>query len=187
MSNDFYSSLSRRSEVDMRQEMNNFLDGSYPEIAKKQKAVLRKMRRDSSGDLTECECVDDTTKEPDVDVFCPYCQNEGYYWDESFIDVYRIIVRSDVGNSTRENLIDPTLLNIAIVVFFMRSTVDVTEADKIVELVLDTEGVPIKPYKRKAIYRINTTFPFRADKGRLEYWKVGTFEEKRKFLNGPQG
>jgi hypothetical protein len=171
----------------MRQEFNNTMDGHGVEVSKKQTAVLRKMRRDDDGNLTECPCVDSITREPDRDYFCPFCWGEGYYWDEEWIDVYKVILRSDVGLSSKEDLIAPGLINIPLVIFYTRSSVDVTDKDKVIELVTDTEGDPVQPYRREFLYRIGTPIDFRSDNGRLEYWKLDCYAEQRKFLNGPEG
>jgi hypothetical protein len=207
MSKRFYSTLN--TEPDMRQEMINTLDGSYPEITKKQRAVLRKMRRgtlnidedgdwtaggktytwsDSAGDdLLPCPCTDAVTKEPDKDHHCPFCWGEGFIWDESFIDVYKVEIKSDVGNALIESLQAPGLINEPVVIFYTRSSVSVTQEDKVAELVLDTEGSPVKPYFRKKLYRIGRAIDLRADRGKLEYWKLDCWAEYRKFLNGLGG
>ena len=186
-SNDFYSKGSFRSEPNMRQEMENFLDGAYPEISKKQKALIRKMRRDSSDNLIPCACVDATTGEPDKDTFCPLCFSEGFYWDEEWIDVYKVVLRSDVGNAFREELLSATVQNIPIVVFFTRYSAELTEEDRIITVKTNIDGTIYKPYTRVGVYRIGSLFDMRSDNGRLEFWKIATFKEKRKFLNGPNG
>lgn len=176
--------LSGRTEPDMRQELINFLDGKWPEIAKGQQAVLRKMRRDANDQLLKCPCVDAVTHEPDRDNFCPFCHGEGNFWDETFVSVYRVILGSDVGQAVREQVIAPGLMNVPLVVFYLRSSVLITSDDKIVELVRDEEGQPVRPYKRSALYRISSLVDLRSDNGRLEYWKLGCYTEERKFLNG---
>jgi len=173
-----------RTEPDMRQELNNTLDGKWPEIAKKQPALLRKMRRDSYDNLIPCACVDELTHEPDRDTFCPICHGDGWIWDEVDVDIYRVILGSDVGQAIREEVIGPGLMNIPLMIFYMRSTVDITQDDKVVELVLTTEGIPVRPWQRKALYRISSAIDLRSDNGRLEYWKLDCYEEKHKFLNG---
>ncbi|MHA2063338.1 MAG: hypothetical protein ACXABY_03035 [Candidatus Thorarchaeota archaeon] len=178
----FYSS--GRTEPDMRQEFNNFLDGKWPEIPKAQTGLLRKMKRSSSGALVPCPCVDELTGEPDKDTFCSICHGEGWLWDEGFVDLYKILVRSDVGKSLNEELIGPGLMNIPVMIFYLRSSVDITLEDRVVEVELDSEGLPVRPYRRKRLYRIGTIVDFRSDGGRLEYWKVDCYHEKRKFLNG---
>ena len=72
-------------------------------------------------------------------------------------------------------------------IFYTRSSVPVTKADKVVELWTDTEGDVIRPYRRESLYRIGTPIDFRSDDGKLEYWKLDCYNEQRKFLNGPEG
>jgi len=179
----FYSSTSS-TEPSMRDELDNTFDGVFPEVAKKQQAVLRRMRRTDTGELIPCPCVDELTKEPDRDTFCPVCGGEGFLWDETWLDVYKIVIRSDVGLAGKEDLFAPGLMNVPLVLFYTRSTVDVSEQDKLVELVLDDEGEVVTPYERRELYRIGTAIDFRSDNGRLEYWKLDCYAEKRKFLNG---
>jgi hypothetical protein len=175
------------TEPDMREEFNNMMDGKWPEVAKAQPIVLRKLRRDSSDELVPCPCVDILTGEPDLDHFCPVCHGEGYLWDEHLFDGYKVVLRSDVGLASREDLIKPGLLNIPFVIFYMRSSVDITIEDKVVELVLDRAGKPVRPFKRDYLYRIGTDIDLRSDGGKLEYWKLDCYAEERKFLNGLEG
>jgi len=182
-----------RTEPDMREEMTNTLQGVYPEIAKKQTLVLRKMRTDDAGKLVECSCVDVLTGEPDKDTFCPVCFGERYVWDEILVDGYKQVIRSSVGLSTKESLIPPGLTNITFVSFFFEHDLPLNvfpkqvSPDKMVELMTDQAGKPIRPYERQTIYRIGTAIDFRADNGKLEYWKLDCYEEQVKFLNGPTG
>ena len=172
------------TEPDMRKELKNTLEGHYPEIAKGQEALLRKMRLTPSGKLTKCPCVDPVTKEPDKDFFCPVCHGEGYLWDETYIKAYKILLKSDVGNVYREVVEAPGLQNSSMSVFFCKSKVNITAKDRIVELSLDKEGKVDTPFRRRALYRVVAAVDYRADNGRLEYWKLDCYEEKRKFLNG---
>lgn len=215
MSKRFYSSL--RTEPDMRQEMINTLDGAYPEIAKKMPAVLRKMRRGTleywpepneiedpwiewnaigkryrwligtGSDLLPCPCTDKVTKEPDKDHHCPICWGEGFLWDEVFFDVYKVNIKSEVGNALLQELRTPGLITGPLVIFYTRYSEPITKEDKVVELVLDEEGRPVKPYFRKELYRIGNAIDLRGDHGRLEYWKLDCYAEYRKFLNGTGG
>lgn len=184
-SNDFYSSATYKTEPNMRQEMENLLDGAFPEISKKQRGLLRKMRRDSNGDFVSCVCVDDVTGEPDKDTFCPYCLGEGKYWSEVWVDFYRIVLSSDVGNALKERLLPTGIQNIPTTVFFARHSAEITKDDRIIEMKLNNNGTIYKPYTRKILYRIGTLFDMRSDNGKLEFWKIAAHEENRKFLNGP--
>ncbi len=177
-----YKSI-RRTEPDLRKELNNMLDGIFPEIAKKQPCVLRKFRRDDRDKRIKCDCVDINTKEPDKDTFCPFCQGEGYYWDEINMDTYKV---QQSTSGLAENAQAPGLMNNPLMVFYTRSSVAMTKEDKLVELVLDEDGDPVEPIRRKQLYRIGSLVDYRSDNGRLEYWKMACYAEDRKFLNGPR-
>ena len=182
-SRSLYGSVAR-TEPDMRQEMINLLDGKWPEISKKYPALLRKMRKDENNDFIPCPCVDPTTKEPDKDTFCNICFGEGKLWSEIWIDTYSVELGSDVGKAVREELISPGLMNVPLKTFYLRSSVDITEGDKIVEILLSKDGQPVKPYQRYKIFRISALIDLKSDNGKLEFWKVNCYEEKVKFLNG---
>jgi hypothetical protein len=182
---DFFSNSTAGTEPNMRQEFINMMDGSYPEIAKAQGGLLRRMRRNSSGQLIACGCVDAVTREPDRDRFCPVCYGEGNLWDEEELDLYRTLEDSDVDNVLKNNLQGPGLINVPLVVFYIRYDSDITRDDKIIELVLDTAGDAVTPRQRKRLFRINSAHDYRADNGKLEYWKVFAHHEDVKYLNAP--
>lgn len=184
LSDPYYSG---RTEPSMREELNNMFDGKWPEIAKARPVALRKMRRDNNGDLTPCPCKSPLTGEPDIDTFCTFCFGEGYFWDEILVDTYKVILEGDSSLATRVVPTVPSLLNIPLVIFYIRSRVDITEKDRIVEIALDNEGSPVLPYRRTILYRIESLIDFRADEGRLEFWKVAAHKQKTKFLNGSVG
>lgn len=210
MSKRFYTT--QGTEPDMRQEMINTLDGKFPEVAKKMVTVLRKMRRGTlevvqentenawvsggrsylwipgvGNDMLPCSCVDAVTKEPDKDHHCPICWGEGFLWDEFFFDSYKVVIKSEVGNALLEQLRGPGLITGPLVIFYTRYSEPITKQDKIVELILDDEGNPVKPYFRRELYRIGNAIDLRGDHGRLEYWKLDCYAEYRKFLNGTGG
>ena len=168
------------------------MNGVFPEIAKKQRFVFRKMRLED-GNLVRCPCVDPLTEEPDKDTFCPVCLGEAYLWDESSVDGYKVVIRHPVGLSSKETLIQPGNVNLAYVSFYFQYNLSINlfpkqvSPDKVVELVTNTNGTPTRPYQRERIYRIGTAIDFRSDDGRVEYWKLDCYEEQVKFLNGPEG
>lgn len=181
---DFYTNTAG-AEPDMRQELINTFDGQLPEIPKAQPALLRKMQKDSNGNKILCPCVDSITKEPTKDRFCPICYGEGFYWTETNLQIYRTLEDSSVDNALRDKLRAQGLINIRIVVFYVRYDAQVTEDDKIVRLQLNLDGTATIPKKRLDIYRINTAWDYRSDNGKLEYWKVYTHREDVKHLNPP--
>lgn len=203
-----YGSLTG-TEPNMRQEFINTMDGAFPEVAKKQTFVFRKMRIDSDGKLDQCPCVDATTVEPDKDAYCPICLGEGLLWDESLVTGYVVTLGSSVGGALKETLADPGNINLRNVSFYFRYNLDINRLiwrptrkmsesrpvrygkryfpDKVVEIFLDADGSPTRPYRRERIYRIGTAIDFRSDNGKLEYWKLDCYEEQVRFLNGPEG
>ena len=172
MSNRPLYPLSGSTEPNMRRELENTFKGHYPEISKAQKALFRKMRFDANSKLIKCPCIDSVTDEPDVDIFCPVCHSEGYLWDETYIDVYKVDQRNKL------------IYSAPIMVFYCISSVDITTKDRIIELVLTDEGKVQTPIARKARFKINEAIDYRADNGRLEYWKLDCHEKAYKFLNG---
>src|SRR5690606_24079460 len=111
----------------------------FPEVAKAQTLVLRKMRTDDNGQLEQCACVDLVTKEPDKDTFCPFCFGEGYYFDELLVEGYKMIIRSSVGLASKEEQLSPGLMNIPYITFWFKYNLPLnifgdSSPDKIVEI-----------------------------------------------------
>lgn len=168
MSNEYYSG---GSEIDLRKELEGFLGGGTGEIPKQQKFVLRQIRLINNKPI-ECSCVSPLTKEPDTDDQCPFCIGEGYFFDETWIYGYK---RQFDGRASLINQFinfPPGMISIETKVFFLRYTVDIGRYDKIIELALDSSGAPIRPYKRKYIFRPETIVPLRSDNGRTEFLAV---------------
>ena len=174
----------KRTEINMRQELINSLDGVFPEIKKAQKVLLRKMRRDDNDNLVKCSCVDETTREPDKTNFCKLCYGEGNLWDETYIDVIYKHPESDVTQSESEHFNAIGLQNVPLMIFYTRYSALLTSDDKIVELVLNNEGEIVYPPRRRNIFRIVRAIDYRLENGRLEFWKLYCFQENVRFLNG---
>lgn len=141
----------------------------------------------NQGYLIPCSCISTSTGEQDIDSWCPICQGDFYLWEETFIDGYKVQLSSDVGKAVNNKLTATGLNNLPLMIFYTRSSVPITRADKIVEIWTNEEGEAIRPYLRKSLYRIVTPIDYRSDHGKLEYWKLDCHEEQRKFLNGPKG
>lgn len=160
------------AEIDLRQEFDDLVLGGNTSIQHGHKLILRKMRRDESNSLVACVCKDSLTREPDPENQCPYCLGEGYYWDESWMTGYSTYVGADGGLSAKVRQLFPGTINVDYMIFYLRYDTDITYDDKIVELKLDTEGVPIVPYKREAIFKPQTIDKRRSDRGRIEYIRI---------------
>ena len=182
---DPYSGVVPGTEVNMRQEFNNTMDGHMFEISKAQYGLLRKIRTDSDGNAVWCPCVDKITQEPDKDRFCPDCYGEGNLWDERPIQMYKVIEGLNTTNALRDRHEKPGLINIPIVVFYIRYENNISKLDKIVQIELDKSGNPAQPLRRKAVYSISSEWDYRSDQGKLEYWKIYSHEMAIKYLNAP--
>jgi hypothetical protein len=182
---DLYSSSTTGSEPNMRQEIINMFDGAFPEVAKAQDGLLRKMRRDSNGNRITCACVDPVTKEPDKDQWCPLCEGEGFYWDEEELQFYCHIAGRDVTNAMRETLARPGLIDVPIVIFYIRYESLITKDDRVVRLVLENDGSAVQPRVRRDIFGLGLVWDYRADNAKLEYWKGYGYQMITKHLNPP--
>lgn len=182
--NDFYGNGSGITEIDLRTEMDNTIFGSNfpPEIGKGQPGLLRKFRRDSNGDKILCSCVDKVTGEPSRESKCPTCHGEKYIWDEQELQFYVSTVETESQLADRENLRMDAVHNTPFFVFHIPSSYDLTDGDKIVRLVLDREGNPAQPRRRRDAYRLSALRDMRLDNGRLEFWKAEGYKDNIKHL-----
>lgn len=151
-------------ELDLRQEMREFLHGSTGEIAKGRTGLLRRMRTNSDGEKIKCPCRDTVTDEPDRDYYCRTCNGVGYLWDERELVYYK-----DDGSLEIE---DETF-------FYMEYFVKPSKDDYIVELIRDVNGNVISQSEREAFYKVIEAEPFRADNGRIEYWRCRAEKERK--------
>ena len=182
--NDFYGSGGTRTEIDLRSEMSHTLLGTNfpPEIAKAQPGLLRKFRKDDQGDKILCSCVDKVTGEATRDSLCAICMGEKYLWDEEHLKFYMSTVETASQLADRENLRMNAVHNTPLFVFHISADYDLTDGDKIVRLVLDREGIPSQPLKRRDIYRLSALRDMRLDGARLEFWKAEGYKDNIKHL-----
>lgn len=178
--NNFYPSVSSAREIDLRSEFLKTIFGSEQEIAKGQKGLLRQFRRENES-LVKCSCVSNVTAEPDRDFKCPICLGEGYLWDESFITSYSVDLSGDGALALTSQLPHSTV-NGLLKTFYIPSTIVLTGQDKIVLLMLDSEGSPITPLRRRSIFTIATLRDLRLDNARVEFWKADCYEDVNKYL-----
>lgn len=178
----FYSSVVTGStEIDLRTEFNNTIYGKNPEIEKGQAGLLRRFRLED-GARIKCPCVDVVTGEPDREIRCPVCLAEGYLWDETSLDFYHARVGTETSATAQDVLQKAGLMNTETEVFYIPSTFDLTETDKIVLLQLNKDGTVVTPNRRLYLYRIAELRPMRLDSGRLEFWKAYVYEDNNKFI-----
>ena len=164
-----FSGTEGRREIDLRAEFDNILFGGPNCLPHGKQILIRRMNLDDSGNPIPCTCRDRLTDEPDNINDCPFCMGEGYYWDEQWETAYETYVGSDGGLGSRRVSLWPGFIRTDQKVFYLRYDVSITYNDKIVEVLLDSEGEVVVPYKRKAIYRPETIDERRSDRGRVEF------------------
>ena len=154
-------------KIDLQKEMDNFILGSDYEESKGKDLIFRRMRRDSSGDLIRCVCVNDNTDEPDRDSYCPYCLGAKYYWDEEFVKAYW----------HREN--EDTLT------FYFRHSVEPSSVDELITVKMNDDGTLVSPIERIELYNILSTGKLREERAVLVYYKIIAAPVNRRYI-GPQ-
>lgn len=160
-------------EIDLREEFDKLVFGTSDSPRHGHLVLIRHARRDDENIPEPCPCTDGHVYQ-DPDPTCVYCDGEGFLWDERWYWCYSTYAGSLHGalkhlpfGSTR---VDHKT-------FYFRFDTPILYGDKIVEVRLDTEGNPLVPYIRRAIYTPSTIQEYRADNGRIEYIAAHCREE----------
>ena len=166
-----YPTNSSGKELDLRVELHRLLYGAPDEEAKGRMGLLRKIRMDANGEPQRCPCRDSLTDEPDKDYYCRFCLGVGYFWDESKIVYYRNddSFRKREGKNQEYEGDD----------FFVAYNRVITPRDFVVIVKLDEDGQVEVPATRESIFKILSADPFRADNGRIEFWRIRAVETRR--------
>jgi len=144
-------------ELDLRAEFHRTLYAAADAAAKGRTGLFRRMRRGSDGYPIRCTCRDEVTDEPSRDYYCSDCLGHGYLFDETWI-VY--------------NRNDDAPRRWGYYLFYVEYSVEPTSKDFIIEVERDVDGNPVVPTVREHYYRIDEAEDFRADDGRVEYWRL---------------
>ena len=160
-------------EINLREELRQMFHGSAQEVPKSHRVLLRRARRDSNDRTIACPCVDELTREPDLDNTCPVggpgCG--GYLWDEEWIDVRRVYIRpSNTGFVARNSYIEPGILNVQAMIYYLEYSTVPTILDSIIEMKVNSDGAPVVPYIRHRMYKPDTIIGHRGDNGRIEFY-----------------
>jgi hypothetical protein len=171
-----------RTEISMRDEMIDTLDGHGSEISKKQTGLIRVMRR-TDGEKIRCACTEEVYS-LEGDYHCPFCLGEGFYWDEVETEFYMWEPGYDTSLALRqEEGVEPGNVRVPLRIFYLRYSETLTSDDRMISLVLDDDGTPSVPLRRDAIWRIGTLTGYRLDTGRREFWRIVGWADIRKPLN----
>jgi len=160
------------NEIDIRSEIEQMFSGTGGEIAKQSTLVLRKMRKNNSGEKIGCSCLSSTTLEPDQEHQCPFCLGQGYLWDEIFIKGYKMPAEAKSRLQSQRIGLQPGQMPVYNKIFYVKYNETISREDIIVELKLDIEGAPEPPFRRTSLNRIESLIEYRSDRGRLEYFCI---------------
>lgn len=173
---DLYVKSNMHVGIDLQDEMVSFLYGSEKEPPKGRQVLIRRMRRDSQGQTIQCSCVDNKTKEADLDTMCPYCLGSKYYWDEESQVAYWH--NSPVDEELKVPFIDTGDR----FYFYFKYEVYPTKQDEVIILGLTSSGNLIKPLTRKNLYNIIAIREFREDNRKLAFWRVTAELDNRRYI-----
>lgn len=168
-------------ELNLRQELNQFLFGSNMEIPKGQLYVLRSMRLQpgivypvKEADLFSCDCKTKFENEPEIDYRCNICDGEGYLFDDRFVTGYKTS-RFEYQDIEKYKAWGKQTTSLSF--FYIESDELISRFDKILEPVIDKEGRIASPVRILKKANIHMAESLRSDNGRIEYWRCSTFSE----------
>lgn len=167
-----YAPATDTGEIDLRDGFEKLIFGGPGAIAHSRKYLIRRPRRDSNNLPIKCACNDSLTFEPDTEKSCPYCLGMGFYFDEEYIVGRDMYIGADEGEARRVRRFPAGEIRVDYRVFFFRYDTEISYKDRIIDLKLDTEGVPVVPYVRESIYKPQSIKRLRSDNGRIEYIAV---------------
>ncbi len=163
-----------RTEIDLRSELQQTIDGNAYEIAKGRMYILRRMRRvPGTDERIRCACFNPDTKEGSADVYCPYCHGEGHLWDEEWFKGLNIKNRM-----ARQARLDAIIQEITGQIYpglsYIYTTYDIcpTRHDRVITPQIDVQGNIQWPIKIAAYYYVEKPDHKRCDDGRIEYWRL---------------
>ena len=130
------------------------------------------MRRDDSDDKVPCSCVSDLTLEPDRDYPCSFCSGRVFLWDEELVLAYKVVAAAPGGSNAAANFpkAPPGTLYLPSARFFLAYSINPRKDDRLVEIELDSEGDPVTPYNRTAVYEFMLVRAMRSGNARIEFW-----------------
>jgi len=149
-------------EVDIRVNVTALLDKRGHEVFIRKRTSKR------------CSCYVDRQYD-EGSAYCPLCDGYGYYYLDHRYKVRRRPAFGTFGLNPKK----PTDLGDLIIgdnVFYFKHDNPISEADRVIEVTIDENGLAEKPYRIERIHDIKYVHAFRDQKGRIEYWVALTRE-----------
>jgi hypothetical protein len=173
-----FATTRKSTEIDLRAEMKIILEGNEYTPRRGHWILLRRMDK-----RQRCVCWNkkgkddekyslDKGKYNEPELRCPICNGEGWVYEDELHLVRRRLVSPEIGLAASETETEIGWMNINYIVFYFQYYVSPDKGDKVIEIELDNDGNPVRPYIMKEVYRIAVAEPFRDQVGRIEFWRA---------------
>lgn len=164
------SSTGIQQGVDVRQELNDLIEGNGVSSPKGHWILLRRMEL-----AQRCSCLLDSSGKygKEADSNCNVCDGSGWVYDDELHMVRRVVVVSGQALSALEIQTDFGVLQVPFVMYYLQHYTHPHERDEIIEIETTSEGRPVRPFKRLEYFDINMAEPLRDHNGRIEYYRCG--------------
>ena len=166
------------SEIDLRREMKNLLEGTAGTVRRGHWIILRRMDQ-----RQRCFCwneqgkgeeklTDDHRKYDEPKPRCQVCDGDGWIYTDELHLSRRRITSPEVGLAAQKEISDIGYMSVNYIVYYLQYYVNPSNKDIIFEIELDSTGAPVRPFVFKERYAISVAESFRDQNGRIEYWRV---------------
>jgi hypothetical protein len=159
-----FSEFCEPVEIDLRKEISDILLGSCLEIPKAFTILHRALKIDDNEKYVKCQCNKDEHGQHHKS--CSLCLGEGYLWEERFVHTFKVESTKDRKNDKAGIVFEKNAT------FYFEYNVNILKGDSLIELKIDKEGNPVKPFRRGGKWKVKSVDHKRSDRGRSEYLMV---------------
>ena len=171
-----------KSELNLRQQMRILLAGNEYYPRRGHWVLFRRMDHKqrcncwNQVDTGDKKYINDNSKYNEPKLDCPICHGEGWVYQDEPVLMRRRLVTPPVGLADGQNMTPIGFMTVNYIVYYMEYYINPKKDDKIIEVVLDDNGNPVKPFKFRELYKIAVAEPLRDEGGRIEYWRCAVKE-----------
>jgi hypothetical protein len=174
---DLYRKDIVNKEIDLRQEMNNLLEGTEFCPRRGHWVILRRADK-----RQKCSCWnkvasgdnryrDDKRKYDEAEENCPYCSGDGWIYSDELYLARRRLVAPDIGLTREEEMAPVGIMNVQSIMYYFQYYVNPKKEDRIIEIQLDDDQQPVRPIVHTEVFKVNVAESLRDINGRIEYWR----------------